>query len=103
MEIIVKGHSMAGILVLVVVGTLLSDQGCDGAGVRRLTRRRKVLPASGKTPTDESGIEKITSFAKHRPMGMACIIVVVYYSLCEEFCNVGFSDAIFASRPCAGG
>ena len=47
METIVKGHSMAMILVLVVLGTLLSDQGCDGAGVRRLTRRRKVLPGSG--------------------------------------------------------
>ena len=50
MEINVKGHIMARILVLVVLGTLLSDQGCDGAGVRRLTRRRKVLPGSGKTP-----------------------------------------------------
>ena len=47
MEINVKGHIMARILVLVVLGTLLSDQGCDGAGVRRLTRRRKVLPGSG--------------------------------------------------------
>ena len=43
-----KGQSsMARILVLVVLVTLLSDQGCDGVGVRRLTRRRKVLPASG--------------------------------------------------------
>ena len=50
MEINVNGHCMARILVLVVLGTLLSDQGCDGAGVRRLTRRRKVLPGSGKTP-----------------------------------------------------
>ena len=50
MEIIVKRQSMARILVLVVLGTLLTDQGCDGAGVRRLTRRRKVLPASGENP-----------------------------------------------------
>ena len=42
-----NGQSLARILVLVVLGTLLSDQGCDGAGVRRLTRRRKVLPGSG--------------------------------------------------------
>jgi len=33
-------------LVLVVVGFLLSGRCCDAAGVRRLARRRKVLPAS---------------------------------------------------------
>ena len=59
MEINVKGHIMARILVLVVLGTLLSDQGCDGAGVRRLTRRRKVLPGSGETPPQyEKGLRK---------------------------------------------
>ena len=63
---IVKGHSMAGILVLVVLGILLSDQGCDGAGVRRLTRRRKVLPASGKTPTDDSGIKDRIQLANNK-------------------------------------
>ena len=39
---------MKCISVLVVVGFLLSGRCCDAAGVRRLARRRKVLPASGE-------------------------------------------------------
>ena len=50
---------MKCILVLVVVGFLLSGRCCDAAGVRRLARRRKVLPASGENYLKEiiSGME----------------------------------------------
>ena len=47
-------EKLAKSMFCVALVVLLCDLSCDGAGVRRLTRRRKVLPTSGLSSPSRS-------------------------------------------------